>query len=414
MPPDPPLTKISNSIGWQRLAVLLWGLLIAVVCVRSAVQQRTHSLYQTYMTAGSRWLAGTSLYYWGETEPGLEPYRYSPLVAVLLVPFHALPTGIGNVMWRLLNAGVLLGGLAAWMKMPLPWQPDFRQQMLLLLLVLPLSMTSLNNGQTNPIMVGLLLSAVAAAGHGRQALAAAFMALAVALKIYPLALGLLLVAAYPRQFAGWFLLALAVVAVLPFLFQRPGYVMGQYAEWLRILSEDDRKFWPLHMVYRDLWLLFRVTGASISPRAYQVIQVLSGTACAAICVAGRLRGWSTPQVLTTAFMLGTCWMTLCGPATESSTYILLAPALAWGMLTSRVERWPVLVRWLPDLAAGLLLVSILAGLSPRARDFHGLGLQPLAALLLFAAYLAVYLQALWHSSVLQDNMSIEVPEAQAA
>jgi hypothetical protein len=209
-----------------------------------------------------------------------------------------------------------------------------------------------------------------------------------------LALGLLLTAAYPRRFAGRLVLALAAVAALPFLFQRPGYVAGQYAEWLRMLVGDDRKYWPIHVAYRDLWLLFRVTGMPMNPQVYQAIQVLSGAACAGVCVAGRWRGWEPARVLTVAFVLGTCWMTLCGPATESNTYVLLAPALGWALLAARAENWPPPERWLPAASAGLLLAGVLAGLTLWTVRVHSLGVQPLAALLLFAAYLFVYARQL--------------------
>jgi hypothetical protein len=148
------------------------------------------------------------------------------------------------------------------------------------------------------------------------------------------------------------------------------------------------------VAYRDLWLLLRVAHVPVGPRAYLAVQVLSGAACAAVCVAGRLRRWPTERVLTAALTLGSCWMTLCGPATESSTYVLLAPALAWGMLAARAERWPAPLRWLPDAAAGLLALGVLAGLTPWTAAIHARAPQPLAALLLFAAYLAAHLRAL--------------------
>ncbi len=411
MPPDPPDAHAPNGATWRHLAVALWAVLIAAVCVRGVVQPRVHSLYATYAAAGSHWYAGTSLYHWADTEPGLEPYRYSPLVAAVLVPFDLLPTPVGGVVWRLLNGGVLLAGLAAWLRSPLPWCPDTRQRALVFLMVLPLAAGSLNNAQTNPLMVGFLLLAVAAAGAGRWNWAAVWTALAVALKVYPVALGLLLAAAYPRRFAGRLLLAVAAVAAAPFLFQRTGYVVGQYAEWLKALKEDDRRYWDLHMAYRDLWLLFRVAGVPIGQKAYEAIQVLSGVACAAVCVAGRLRNWEPARVLIAGLTLGTCWMTLCGPATESSTYVLLAPALAWGVLAVRVGRRAAPVRWLANAAAGLLSLSVLAGVSPLVRYFHALGPQPLAALLLFSAFFAVYLGDLRGSAA---RAEAEAPVARAA
>jgi hypothetical protein len=85
-------------------------------------------------------------------------------------------------------------------------------------------------------------------------------------------------------------------------------------------------------------------------------------------------------------------MMLCGPATESSTYVLLAPALAWAVLNAGGEPWPL--RALPALAWGLLVVCVLAGLSRNTARFHALGLQPLAALLFALGCLAAALRDL--------------------
>ncbi len=90
-------------------------------------------------------------------------------------------------------------------------------------------------------------------------------------------------------------------------------------------------------------------------------------------------------------------MTLVGPATESATYVLLAPVLAWAVLSAARwpwERWgaaaadrpwPAAVRWMPATAWWLFLACVLAGLLPWTNRVHALGLHPLAALLLTAA-----------------------------
>jgi hypothetical protein len=379
---------------WVVTAAEVWLLVVLVVCVRAVCWPHVHTLYPTYAAAGGDWLAGASTYYHGERPPYFDQYRYSPLVSALLVPFHLLPERLGGVLWRLLNAGVLLAGVGWWARSGVPLALSARHQAALFLLTVPLSLSSLGNGQPNALMIGLLLIAVTGAARGHWWLAAMCVALATALKLYPLAVGLLLVAAYPRRFGLRLAAALAVVAGLPFLLQRPDYVTGQYAEWYRLLGDDDRKNWPLDMAYRDLWLLFRVWRVPISPNVYLAVRLAAAAGCAALCVAGRWRGWEARRVLTTCLVLGTTWMTLCGPATESCTYILLAPVLAFGLVASVIDRWPVFVRALLGGSFVLFLLSVLAGLFPRTGQFHALGLQPLAALLLGVGYVAVTLRAL--------------------
>jgi hypothetical protein len=377
---------------WVRTAVLVWAIVLGAICVRAAVQPYKRTLYTTWAQAGADWEAGRDLYR-QDWKPDQDQFRYSPLVAVLLVPFNYLPVRLGGVVWRLLNGGALLGGFAWWLRTA-PVARTARQQGILFLLLVPLSLSSLNNGQPNPLIIGLLLAALAAVDREHWTLAAGFIALATALKVYPLAIGLLLAAVYPRRFTPRLLLALALAGVLPFACQHGEYVRGQYALWLARLGKDQRWHWPLHMAYRDLWLLLRLCHVPLTPRGYMGIQLLSAAGCAVLCVAARLRGLPRRDVLGAILMLGSCWMTLCGPATEASTYVLLAPALAWAVHSTAADRWPHTAQAMVGTAFFLLMICVLAGLWSGANRIHALGLHPLGTLLLTLAYGGVLVRAL--------------------
>src|SRR5262249_39114003 len=152
---------------------------------------------------------------------------------------------------------VFLGALLWWARKAVAPIPTATHLALLALLALPLSAGNINNGQTNPLMLGLLLAAVASTTEGRWNLAAVLLAVACLFKLYPLAVALLLVVVYPRQL-GW-RLALALLAglLLPFLLQRPGYVWQQYDVWFRYLLHEDRQCLPVTATYRDVRLLWR-------------------------------------------------------------------------------------------------------------------------------------------------------------
>jgi hypothetical protein len=81
--------------------------------------------------------------------------------------------------------------------------------------------------------------------------------------------------------------------------------------------------------------------------------------------------------------LGTCWMLLCGPATESATYVLLAPTLAWAVLDACTRPRPAWVRGGLLGCYGALLLAAAAAWFPVGNQVHTLGVQPLAALVLF-------------------------------
>jgi len=382
-----------------RMAVFVWTVILVFVCVRAVVQPYKRTLFTTWEQAGADWEQGRDLYR-DSWRPDQDQFRYSPLTAVLLVPFHHLPIRLGGMVWRLLNGVVLLAGFAWWLRSA-PWGtfstcrhvenvPHLaltpRQMGILFLLLAPLSLSSLNNGQPNPLIIGLLLAALAAVDRERCWMAAVCVALATIMKVYPLAVGLLLAAVYPRRFAPRLLLTLALAAVLPFACQHWDYVQAQYGLWLERLGKDQRWDWPLRMAYRDLWLLIRLYHVPLTPRGYLVVQLVSAAGCAALCLALRLRGRPRRDVLAAILVLGSCWMTLCGPATESATYMLLSPALAWVVFRAENENWLGLIGWMTRVTFLLFILCVLRGLWPGVNRFHALGLHPHATLLLSLAY----------------------------
>jgi hypothetical protein len=119
------------------------------------------------------------------------------------------------------------------------------------------------------------------------------------------------------------------------------------------------------------------------------IQLLTAAGIALACLArrlsDRLQEMGDPQrpLLALLLALGCCWMTVFGPAAESSTYVLLAPAAAWALLEAWRSPQSVWVRVGAAVSYGLLLLPQVMAWFPFGRSFHTLGPQPLAGLLLF-------------------------------
>lgn len=380
--PDRFTRGLRFHVRWEQLALRLWIVILVAVCIRAAIWPEKQTVYPTYAEAARHWVAGEELY----GRPG--NYRYSPLVAVTLLPFSLFPDRAGGVLWRLFNAGIYLAAFAWWCRRVLPASLTKTDRALLFILLIPLSINSINNGQSNPLVIGLLLAASAALATERWNLAAACAAAAALFKIYPIAVGLLLASVYPRKFAPRFALGLVGGLALPFLMQDAGYVLAQYASWAEHLRMDDRRLWPPEIGYRDLLLLLRVWLAAPSLATYVALQLLTAAAIAAFCVAASLAGWPRRRLLSVLLALGVCWMTLLGPATESSTYVLLAPSLSWSLFEAWRRPHPLWLRVGLSAAYGLFLSAGIAGWFPFVLKAHALGLHPLGALLLLLSVLA--------------------------
>jgi dolichol-phosphate mannosyltransferase len=396
MRPERASQKGEAGARWHRFTLWIGAAVLLIVCGRVLLAPRANGVYLIFANAGLSWREGEPLYP-GVARPGVpDQFRYSPPIAALFAPFSLLPDPLGGCLWRFLNAAVYVAAFAWWRRAAAPGGDRLSPRALAALwwLLLPLSVGSLNSGQSNPLVTGLLLAAVAGVARQRWNLAAACITVAFLFKGYPLAVGLLLAAVYPRQFGPRLALALLAGLALPFVLQRPDYVAQMYRGWAAALGADDRTDGPLSHSYRDLWLLIRLSGLPVSRGFYFGVQLAAAAGAAALCIAGRATGWPQRQLLTALLSLGICWMLLCGPATESNTYILLAPVLAWAVVEAWTSPDTARTRHLPAVCYGVLALSQAACWFPAGKQLHTLGAQPLTALLLTGGLVSGYIREL--------------------
>ncbi len=177
-------------------------------------------------------------------------------------------------LWRALNAGLLLGGLAAVLKSNLFAGIKERNYGLVYILLVPLAVGNIDISQANPLVEGLLLAAIAAVYVERWNSAALCVAIATCFKIYPIAVGLLICVIAPRRFIGRMLIALLLLLLVPFVFQHWSYVADQYQAWITTRTSDDRRDWPTDKLPLDLWFLIHsFAHLPISPRIYSLIPI---------------------------------------------------------------------------------------------------------------------------------------------
>jgi hypothetical protein len=229
------------------------------------------------------------------------------------------------------------GGLFYCCRAGLPRSLNACETSAVFLLCLPLAIGSLNNAQSNPLVLGLLLIAAAAVVKRRWAISTIAVTLATCFKLYPIAFGLLLLLIYPRRIGWRLLVCLTAAAVLPFILQHADYVMDQYSIWVRYLSTEDRQRGPITDWYRDFRALWRIYVLPMRQTTYLIIELVSAALIALTVLIARVRKMPVHFLVAFTLSLACCWMTVLGPATESPTYILVAPAIAWGIVLSEEE-----------------------------------------------------------------------------
>jgi len=374
--------------GWNMGALAAWIVIFLGLAIRTLANPNRATAFTVYRLAGTHWLAAQHLY--GDWRG----FVYSPLAAVFFTPFALLPPGWGSLCWTWFNAAIFLLGVRALLGSGLypGIKPGHRG--IVYLLLVPLALGNLDTGQANPTVIGLVLLAVAMVPSERWSVAALCVAAATDIKIYPLAVGLILFLMAPRRLGWRMFLALLVLGILPFLFQHWSYVSQQYHEWISTRSADDRRLYPIKDVPLDLWfLLVRLGHLPIPGFVYSALQILSGGAIALFSLLGVWKKWPKERLLAGILAFLCVWMTLCGPATELQTYVLLAPVVVLTLIDAVLNPRPLWLR------AGLLVVYLLMVLAvartsflPSQKGLWILTIQPVAAILFLICCLVFFMR----------------------
>jgi hypothetical protein len=378
--------------GWNLGALAAWTIVFLGLAARTLGNPHRATAFTVYRLAGTHWLSAQHLY--GDWRG----FVYSPIAAVFFTPFALLPPGWGNLCWTWFNTGIFLAGVWALLESGIysGIKPGYRG--IVYLLLVPLALGNLDTGQANPTVIGLILLAIAAVPAERWTVAALCIAAATYIKIYPLAVGLVLLLTAPRRLGWRLLLALLLLGILPFLFQHWSYVWQQYHEWIATRSADDRRLYPLKDVPLDLWfLLVRFGHLPIPGFIYSAFQVLSGGAIAFFCLVGVWKNWPKERLLAGILAFACVWMTLCGPATELQTYVLLAPVVGLMLVETFLN---CKARWLQIALLSVYVLSVLAvartSFWPSLKSLWVLTIQPVAAVIFLGFCIAWFVtDAFW-------------------
>jgi len=242
-------------------------------------------------------------------------------------------------------------------------------------------------------LLAFVIFAAWAIVHQRWWAASWLLGVPVFIKVWPLAVVLLLIACWPKKLFWRFAIVFLVLAAVPFLTRPPLIVFAQYKQWFFSLIAQDQGRWA---GFRDSWTIWENLGLPIYQKAYVVTQFISSLPVLAWCLYQcrrienlPLSHWERPltwcprvraavennspipdasiqqilyspenaqrdaHLLTLILSSWACWQLLFGPGSEQLTYGLIAPSAAWAMLTSFDEKkhriWTTLNWLIPAL-----------------------------------------------------------------
>ena len=367
-----------------RVAICVWFVLLLGVTLRVMLARPgSQSVLPIYLAAAQRWQHGEQLY---PPITGYDLYRNPPAVAAWLVPLSWCPPKVAGLLWRGALTGLYALGLAGIGRAVLQKATPSQRGWYWLLggvLMLP----SINNGQLNLLITASALLGAAAVVNQRWWVAAAWLAFAGYLKVYPLAVGLLAAAVFPAKLGHRLFVMMVLVAGSVFVMQSPNYVWQSHAEYADELRRDDRTVGEvlIDRAPRDWSILPRQLLHWPMPRSVTLTVAL----CSALILAMLMRTQRLASGIV-ALNLGLLWMVLFGPATEHNTYSTLAPVCAMQVLT--VTGRPRWANWCARIGVVLFVVSFLRATVGDDLPFDLIEAQPIGAFLLLASVLGTTFQ----------------------
>jgi alpha-1,2-mannosyltransferase len=308
---------------------MAWAALFATISIL-ILAGSDHSVVSTYRDATIQWFAGRNIY----TDTG-HGFLYLPAAAILFAPFAWLPPAACEIAWRLMVIGGFAIGVWRLGKIAEGGQSDSTFA-LLTLASLPPALACARNGQSTLIMAGLMMSACVDLAEGRRGRAVLCATLAVALK--PLAVVLLLLAPFFDRRLAW-RVALGFVAVLclPFVTQRPAFVLDQYAKCAQMFRASS------HCGMIELWAqpfsVLGLLGINVSESTQTAIRLIAAAGAIGLCLAARSRARST-RAAEYLLAISVLYILLFNPRTENNTYAMLGPVIGLSLVAALALKPP--------------------------------------------------------------------------
>jgi hypothetical protein len=311
----------------MRSAAATWMLVGIAVCGKVVVSPEQHSLWPVFRHGALGWWRGSENIY---LDPVLH-FRYSPVFAVLLAPFAAMPWLFGNLLFDLGGLAILFFSIRRLTRLVFPNAVLSNDEPVVLLLSVPGVLRCVWSSQAHAWSAALIFLCAVALIEKRWWTASFTLALAIHLKLAPIVLGGVIAVVWPRVMSWRLPAAVGLWSLLPIGRGGPARAAEMYREWFVRLQDYSHRRWPS---FRDALHIFEVLGVSVPVSAYRSIQAFAGVALLIWAWRLRRRRVNDRWLVSGVFALTIVYMLLFGPTVEFVQYPLLAPWVSGALLAA--------------------------------------------------------------------------------
>lgn len=310
------LVETISTSQFRRAGWWLWLTLTGIVCFVVGLSIQTgqeRSVTSAYQSAVIHWFAGEPLY----SMQG-HGFLYLPQAALAFAPWAFLPHTASELIWRICMIGVLAVSISRLTRL---LGRDDRWFFVVTAASVVLAWGCARNGQSTLLITGLMILAAADLSEARWWRASLLLAVAFAFK--PLALVMILLAAVVYPQTSWRLvLGLIFIGLVPFLTQRPDYVISQYRACVENLDVTfqvgENGYWA------QFFGMLQVAGIDLPSPVRTGVRLLAAVSTLFACWQAA-RALSPQRSAFYLFALTACYLMLFNSRTEGNTYTMVGP-----------------------------------------------------------------------------------------
>ncbi len=357
---------MKKKTGLVPKTLILLAIFTVGVCLHISLIKKPDN-YQVYVNAAENIFYKQNLY----AKYGiLDYFKYSPLAALMIVPFSLLIDEVGIFLFLFLQCWLFFWGFWRWAKSA-GFRLDQSSSMMFLafISIVSDSILAVQICQVNAGIFGLMLLAAAQYSEGKHLKSGLLLSLATSLKIFPFTLAFCFLAGFKKKFWLAFWIGLAFWFFLPVLFIGADYNFELLGEWYNLMTWDQTRNLEMLDIGNFLNLHFGIPQAVRNPLAV---------------LFGLLIGWTTLYLfrkgrteLINRFLVPVngLHILLFSYLSESATSILATTAIflvAMEALKEKTRAWRYWILWILALLLIPVFYSdlVLKSWSLWARSFH--------------------------------------------
>ncbi|MCH8823913.1 MAG: DUF2029 domain-containing protein [Planctomycetes bacterium] len=306
--------------GW-----IIWAVLVAIFVVVVSMPGFERTVTPSYAIAAQAW--------WNSQDPYATrvEFFYLPHSAIAFTPFAYIPFHVSEALWRIVTIVALALGVRS-MARVLRDSVGVDSFFILSITTIALAWDGARNGQTNLPLTAVMIWFAISLMRGRYWWAVVWSCVGMLLKPYMIVPVLLAIPLYP-SFAWRFLIGVSGFVALPFMFQKPGYVIDTYQSFWRMIVEQTHP--PAEgTLFSDIFRTAYVFGLHLSDGVQLLLRAAAAVLTLGFTFVAQKR-WGAARSALIIYGSSALYLTMFSPRIENNTYVLIGPLIGW----MAVELW---------------------------------------------------------------------------